>query len=139
MGDLRKKIIGAMYGVEERDPFESESSYFKANPNVAGMAAEDDRIVMNPFSPLKPQEKDAVRMNEAARVHMRRGGAPDFELTPEQSDFLGTTTYKDADEAARRSTIAARLLSGDPSAGKATPQQMDFVRALRERMKITGK
>lgn len=134
MDDLRKMIIGAMYGVDERKPFDSETKYFEANPHVAGMAAEDDRIVMNPFSKLSPQELNSVRMNEGARIHMRRGQAPAFDLTPEQAGYLDTTTYKGAKDADRKGTIAARILSGDPSAGKPTPQQMDYVRALRKQM-----
>lgn len=138
MDDLRKMIIGAMYNVDERKPFESEAAYFQANPHVAGMAAEDDRIVMNPFSKLSPQELNSVRLNEAARIHMRRGQAPTFDLTPEQSSYLDTTTYKGANDADRKGTIAARILSGDPSAGKPTVQQQDYVRALRRQMGLPG-
>lgn len=133
---LRDLLVGAVYGVEERKPFESETEYFRANPNVAGMAAEDDRIVINPFSTLSPQEIESVRMNEAARVHMRRNQAPEFDLTPEQSEALAETTYKNASEQDRRATIAARILSGDPSARQPTPQQMDYVKALRAMMGI---
>ncbi len=134
MDDLRSMIIGAMYGVDERKPFESETKYFQANPHVAGMAAEDDRVVINPFSRLSPQELNSVRMNEAARIHMRRGQAPTFDLTPQQAQFLDTTTYKGAKDADRKGTIAARLLSGDPSAGTATQQQSEYVKALRKQM-----
>lgn len=134
MSDLRSQIIGAMYGVEERKPFEGELAYFQANPTVAGMASEDNRIVMNPSTTLTPQELNAVRLNEAARVHMRKKPPPTFDLTPEQARFLETTTYKTAPDADRKGTIAARILSGDPSAGTATPQQMDYVRALRRQM-----
>jgi hypothetical protein len=133
---MRDLLVGAVYGVEERKPFESESEYFRANPSVAGMAAEDDRIVLNPFSTLSPQELEAVRMNEAARVHMRRGQAPEFDLTPEQAESLAGTTYQDAPEQDRRATIAARIISGDPSARQPTPQQMDYVQALRALMGV---
>ncbi len=134
MDDLRSMIIGAMYGVDERKPFESETKYFQANPHVAGMAAEDDRVVINPFSRLSPQELNSVRLNEAARIHMRRGQAPTFDLTPQQAQFLDTTAYKGAKDADRKGTIAARLLSGDPSAGTATQQQSEYVKALRKQM-----
>lgn len=134
MSDLRSQIIGAIHGVEERKPYEGELAYFQANPTVAGMAAEDNRIVMNPSTRLTPQELNAVRLNEAARVHMRKKPPPTFDLTPEQAQFLETTTYKAAPDADRRGTIAARLLSGDPSAGTATAQQMEYVKALRRQM-----
>ena len=124
---------GSMYGVEERRPYDGELAYFRSNPHVAGMAAEDGRIVMNPFSRLSPEEANAVRMNEAARVRMR-GNEPGFDLTPEQSRYLDSTEYKGASDADRRATIAARILSGDPSAGQPTRQQLDYVRSLRGQM-----
>jgi hypothetical protein len=132
-GDKRQRV----YGIEERKPYDSETTYFKANPQVAGMAAEDGRIVINPFSALKPHELNAVKLNEAARVHMRKGSPPEFELTPEQEKFLSSTTYKNAPDVDRKSTIAGRILSGDPSAGKATPQQLEYIRALRDSMGIS--
>ena len=77
----------AVYGVGLRDVYPGEDTYFKDNPHVGGMAAEDDRIILNPYSKLSEKEKQAVMMNEAARVHMRRGmiEAPRYDLSPEQS------------------------------------------------------
>ena len=116
-----------------RKPYQSELDYFRANPNVGGMATEDSRVILNPYSNLSPDEQAAVAENEAARVYMKSNteNAPTFELTPEQSEYLGTTTYVDADESDRRATIAARILSGDPSAGTATPEQSEYVNRLR--------
>lgn len=119
----------------ERQPYPSEDAYFKENPQVAGMAAEDDKVIINPYSPLSEKEKDAVRVNETARIFMRNNLKPDFELTPEQDKFLETTTYKNASPEERKSTIAARILSGDPSAGKPSKEQLAFIEKLKKAMR----
>ena len=131
-----KPPVKMWYGKEERTPYPSELDFFKKNVHVAGMASEDNRIVMNPYSPLTENELNSVRMNEAARLHMREVAPPDFELTDEQSRALGGSYYANASNADRSATIAARILSGDPSAGAPTPRQLEYVRQLRERMGI---
>jgi hypothetical protein len=111
------------FGVERRPYlYDGEMSYFRANPHVAGMAADDDRVVLNPFSKNTQQGQDAVALNEAARVYMRRNAlAPNFSVTPQQSQqFLGTAYQNDPEN--MRRTLAARLMSGDPSAKDATQQ-----------------
>ena len=125
-----------VYGVGVRDQlYPGEESYFKANPHVAGMAADDDKIIMNPFSTLKDNEKQAVMMNEAARVHMRNKliDAPNYELTPTQAEKFATYS-KDPNDI--KQTIAARILSGDPSAGEVTPAQQEYVSRLRQFMGV---
>ena len=124
-----------IYGVPFRQNlFPGEDEYFRKNPNVAGMAAEDDKIIMNPYSKLSDGEKQAVMVNEAARVHMRRNfDAPTFTLTPEQEQMFGSYSTNPVDI---RSTLAARILSGDPSAGKATPEQVEYVKRLRKFMGV---
>jgi hypothetical protein len=83
---------------------------------------------------LTDTEKQAVMLNEAARVHMRRNyDAPRFDLTPDQMSTLGSYS-KNMDDI--RQTIAARILSGDPSAGKATPEQLEYVQGLRKYMGV---
>ena len=116
-----------MYGIGVRQPYDSESQYFKSNPHVAGMASEDNRIVLNPFSTLSEAEKKAVMMNESARVYMRTGkvAPPQFGLTPEQEEAFGAYSPDMTD---RLSTVAARVLSGDPSALQATPEQIEYAR-----------
>lgn len=118
----------------ERKPYQSELDYFKSNPHVAGMASEDNRVVANPYSKISPEEMQAVKLNEFARLHMRKNGAPEFQLTNEQIEFLKGGSYKDASHSDRASTIAARILSGDPSAGKPSPEQLNYVDALRASM-----
>jgi hypothetical protein len=125
-----------VYGIGLRpDLYPGEDDYFKQNPHVAGMAAEDDRIIMNPYSKLNDAEKQAVMLNEAARVHMRRGtmAPPRFTLTPEQESAFAKYSDNPVD---RASTVAARILSGDPSALKPTPEQQDYVQQLRKFMGV---
>lgn len=127
MADLTSKILG--YPL--RDPYPSEAEYFKKNPHVAGMAAEDNQITLNPFSPLSPQEKNAVALNEAYRLFMRETQAnPTFSLTPKQAaQFKGTEYEKNPDMA--KHTIIARFLSGDPSVLDATDEQVAFAESVR--------
>ena len=117
-----------------RQPEQGELEYFKSNPNVSGMAAEDNKVILNPYSKLSKSEKDAVALNEYGRIIMRTNPnfAPNFKLTDQQAKFLGSNTYKDAPEQDRLATIAARLLSGDPSAGTPTIDQLKFVNSLKE-------
>jgi hypothetical protein len=117
-----------------REPDESELAYFKSNPNVTGMAADDNRIILNPYSKLSKAQQDGVALNEYSRIIMRTNPqfAPNFVLSDEQTKFLDSNTYKDAPEQDRMATIAARLLSGDPSAGTPTIDQLKFVNSLKE-------
>jgi hypothetical protein len=125
-----------VYGIGMREPYESELEYFKNNPNVAGMAAEDDKIILNPYSKLKPQEQESVKLNEAARVHMRRKmlPSPRYALTPEQEKAFSTYGTGNIDDI--RQTLAARILSGDPSALTPTPEQLEYVKQLRQFMGV---
>ena len=120
-------------GAWQREPWPEEKKFFRTHPHVAGMAAEDNAVVLNPYTKLSEQQRDAVLLNEAARVFMRiHGRRPTFGLTGEQvARFENYGSEQDI-----RETIAARLLSGDPSAGPATNEQSDFVRELRRWMDI---
>lgn len=119
-----------------RKPFPSELEYFKKNPTVSGMATEDNAVIINPYSPLSEKEKESVKQNETLRVLMRTGrvSRPKFALTKEQTDYLETTSYKDAKEEDRLETIAARLFTGDQTAGSGTSEQEDYLRLLRTEM-----
>lgn len=114
--------------MQQREPSDSERKYFNKNQHVAGMAAEDGKIVLNPFSKLTEQEKAAVVKNEGSRLFMRsRGIVPNFELTDDQKKAFANTDYgKAGNEHFLKQTIAARILSGDPSAGKVTPEQRQY-------------
>jgi len=124
----------------DRAPYPSERNYFSTNPLTAGMAAEDNKVVMNPFSGLSSGESNAVRNNELARLLMRGNALyqPNFSLTPEQSNNLQGTAYAGAPENARRETIAARIYSGDPSGGSPTAEQNQLVEALRTYFGVYG-
>jgi soluble lytic murein transglycosylase len=116
-----------------RDPYESEIEYFKNNPKVAGMATEDNKVILNPYSKLSDKEKQAVVVNETARIKMKSPEfEPKFKLTEEQEKYLNSNSYKNASDRDRKATIAARLLSGDPSAGKPTAEQLKFVEQLKK-------
>lgn len=73
-------------------------------------------------------------MNEAARVIMktRAGLRPDFALTPEQEAAFANYGPQEAVKA----TVAARILSGDPSALIPTAEQIAFVARLGREMGI---
>ena len=89
MPGMDKGFPKAVYGVGVRDVlFPGELDYFKANPKTTGMAADDDMVILNPYSTLNEREKQAVLMNEAARVHMRKRNIepPQYDLTPEQTE-----------------------------------------------------
>ena len=124
-------------GIAMREPFEGEINYFKQNPNVAGMATDDNKVILNPFSNLKENEYQAVAMNEAARIVMRNPKyRPDFELTEQQIRFLDSTTYRNASEDDRKATIAARIVSGDPSGGVPTSEQSVFINDIKQALKV---
>ena len=121
-------------GIVLRRAWPAERELFKNHPEVAGMASEDDAVVLNPFSRLSSREKRAVALNETARILMRRDQAlrPAFPITSEQ--MRAFKNYgSDLDI---RSTIAGRLLSGDPSALSPNSEQIAFVTALAASMDL---
>lgn len=117
----------------EREPYTSEVEFFKQNPITAGMATEDNRVIVNPYSNLSEIERKALIKNETSRVLMRNmpsNERPSFSITPEQrSAFKNYGSEQDI-----RETIAARILTGDPSAGAATQEQMAFASSLEGKM-----
>jgi len=123
-------------GIQIRKPYQSELDYFLKNKNVGGMATQDNKVILNPYAKLTPEEFQSVAANESARLVMRQDESmrPDFALTPEQIGFLDSTSYKQANQLDRNATIAARIMSGDPSAGKPTQEQLDFVEKLKQQM-----
>lgn len=124
-----------VYGYKIREPYMGELDYFQTNPSVTGMATQDGAIILNPFSNLKNSERKAVLVNEAARLYMRENDIiPDFEITPEQRNQFTNTPYA-KDELLLKRTIAARILSGDPSAGEITLEQRRWVEHLQKGLK----
>jgi len=115
--------------------YSGEDAYFRANPHVAGMAADDDMVILNPYS-SKSVNRKAVMLNEAARIVMRTENlTPDFDLTPEQRRSLAGTDYENASPDDQRATIAARIMSGDPSGGRPTSPQSQFIVQVRNALR----
>ena len=129
------RIICILAGqVEQREAWPTEVEFFRNRLEVAGIAAEDGRVVLNPFSHLTDDQKAAVALNEAARVFMLREDImPVYKITSEQT--MAFSTYGSLETV--QQTIAARLLSGDPSALAPTEEQIAFVRILAEAMEIS--
>ena len=131
VGNVVKQVAPSL----EREPYTSEVDYFKQNPGTAGMATEDNRVIVNPYSNLSEIERKALIKNETSRVFMRNNERerPLFSITPEQRNaFKNYGSEQDI-----RETIAARILSGDPSAGAATKEQMAFASNLERKMQST--
>jgi hypothetical protein len=123
-------------GVPIREPYPSELDFFKRS-GVPAYSSEDGAVVFSPFVNLSPDQRKSLEMNEAARVWMKANKfQPSFSLSASQQGALSGTHYANASEEDRRATTLARLLSGDPSAGQATPEQDALVRLLRHQMGI---
>jgi len=135
-GNLKRKYGNKKKIPKIRRATESEESFFKKNPTVAGMAASDDNVVLNPYSKLKPKEQLSVFRNEFSRIIMRQDkkNRPDFKLTNEQKTNLKGTHYENASQQDRTETIAARQYSGDPSGGTPTDEQKKYTDKLRKRI-----
>jgi|TARA_R100000482_G_scaffold124537_1_gene77705 hypothetical protein len=119
----QKRVDDKLLGYKIRPKlFPGEDSYFKQNPNVAGMANfETNDIILNPYS--KDRNMESVAMNEAMRLKMRKEGfVPDIEISDEQRQFFKGTEYEGNDDAIKE-TIFARIYSKDSSAN-ATEDQM---------------
>lgn len=112
--------------------YDGEDEYFRANPHVGGMAAEDDTVILNPYSKLSKAEKEAIIQNEKARLTMRNGYArPNFDLTEEQAKAFENYSPDIQDQ---RETIVGRIISGDPSQGNTTKQQREYAEELQRFM-----
>ncbi len=118
-----------------RLPTHSERVFFEKNLFVAGMASVDRSVVMSPFSRLTYRQRQAVILNEAARLVMADDISlrPAFDLTLEQRRVFATYGPIQA----IRETIAARILSRDSSALVPSREQLHFVRALSRAMRRT--
>ena len=82
------------------------------------------KVILNPYSELTDQEKEAVYKNEALRLFMKQKDiTPKFSLTEEQEQFFKGTPYE-KDEINKRRTLVSRILTGDPSSGSATDEQL---------------
>jgi hypothetical protein len=123
----------SIYGYQIRKPFAGEDKFFKGRPEVGGMAAEDGKIILNPYSSLKEEEKMQVAKNEAIRLWMRDNKTEiPFNITKEQSKAFSGTEYGNNPQALKE-TIVARVLTGDQSS-MATPEQQSFANKIMEKI-----
>ncbi len=131
----RKRASKKLFGFQIREKlYPREDEFFMKRPEVAGMAAEDNTIILNPYSALSKKQLGAVAENEALRLKMRQDEfVPEFEVTPDQVKFFEGTEYAD-DPTAMKQTILARVYSGDSSA-KATPAQKKVLKEYLSRDK----
>ena len=119
----QKRASDKLFGFKIRTKlFPGEDKFFSNRPDVAGMAAEDNTIILNPYSSLSKKQLRAVAENEALRLKMRQEDfTPNINLTDKQKAFFKGSEYEN-DPKAMRQTIFARIYSGDSSA-MATPEQ----------------
>jgi hypothetical protein len=120
--------------------YPGEDKFFKTNPNVGGMAAEDNSIILNPYSPLSDAMKELVRINETARLAMKNGyPKPTFDLTPEQQEYFNTMNNGKPYSSNKQDileTLVGRILSGDSTAGNITPEQQKYAEGLQKVLKL---
>lgn len=121
--DPMKFYNAVLQNASVRPAYPSEDEFFKSNQNIGGYAADDGMVVVNPYSPLNDQEKNAIKVNETIRQALRAvpvDNRPSFDLTADQS-----TRFKNYSPNTRdvQDTILARILTGDPSAGAISEQQ----------------
>lgn len=122
--NMRRILPG---NIHVREPYPLEIEFFRFRRDVSGYAADDGMVVLNPFSELTEEQLAAVALNEAARIYMKRHSMqPSFDLTDEQA--IAFATY--GPEECQKATIAARLLSGDPTALLPSDDQRAFVSRL---------
>ena len=127
---LRRLPGGALW----RQPWAGEAAWFHANPDVAGFAADDGSVVLNPYLRLSPRQLRSVLLNEATRIVLRcrRRASPAFFLNLwQRARFADYGTEID-----RGHTVVARLVARDPSAGVPTAAQSRLVRRIRRSMNL---
>jgi len=119
----QKRASDKLFGFKIRTKlFPGEDKFFSDRKEVAGMAAEDDTIILNPYSSLSKQQLGSVAQNEALRLKMRKENfTPSIDITDKQKAFFKGTEYEKNPKAMRQ-TIFARIYSRDSSA-MATPEQ----------------
>lgn len=106
------------------------------NPKTTGMAAEDGKIVINPYSGLSYDEKVGVAMNEAIRLFMFENNInPQFKVTPKQVESFKDTHYgQKGKEDFMRQTLVARILTNDKSAEDVTEEQRKVAQDIMQRL-----
>jgi len=125
---------------ERKELYPGEDEFFKAHPEVGGMAAEDNKVIMNPYSPLNDDQKNAVRLNETSRLWMRNSNEserPKMRLRRSQKKAFNTMQNGDPysqNPQDIKETIIARIISNDASAGKTTHKQRKYAERLKSKI-----
>ncbi len=137
-GGTDQFLEGLRRRIQVRLPTESEQSFFRTRPDVAGYAAPDDRVVPNLgnrlYDPIAAENflqsgrarGKSLADNERVRIFLRNihpKDRPTFDLTPEQlqafKNYGGPQDIRD--------TIVSRLMTGDSSGGTPTTKQSEWV------------
>ena len=130
----QQAIPQSVYGYAVRRPYKSEDAFFLLNPGTTGMASEDGRIVLNPYSGLKYEQQLTVAKNEAIRLFMRVNQIdPQFKVTPKQMKAFQGSAYG-TDEPALRQTLVARILTNDSSAEDVTDEQRKVAESIMQQL-----
>ena len=127
---ISKRSKNSALSFEIRDQlYPGEIDFFRKNPTTTGMASEDDRIILNPFSNLSDEERQSVITNESWRLYMRKNNIiPNIPITPDQYNYFNNTPYR-GDIDAIKQTITSRFLSGDQSV-EVTDEQKKTIRNM---------
>mgnify|MGYP001580831819 CR=1 FL=1 len=114
----------------QRNATGSEQSFFSQNPHVAGYAAPDKAVVLNPsFQGYSP----SVLTNERLRLWLQEHPT----TVPNEMTILPHQVFSpeyQSNPTANRHSILSRLLSGDPSGAPYTAQQHQAGYDLLERI-----
>lgn len=117
---------------DARLPYRSELEFFSKNPDVSGMAAEDGRVVINPFARLTPAGGSSTILNENVRLYLDENKiTPEFDLTPKQKQFFAAYSPNERDV---KNTVLARIIAGDKSAQDVTVEQRRFAEKVHREM-----
>ena len=66
----QQRASGKLFGFKIRTKlFSGEDEFFKNRPEVAGMAAEDDTIILNPYSKLSKKHKELTKKWRSIKVN----------------------------------------------------------------------
>lgn len=141
---INKSVQEQSFGFPVRQPTDDELAFFRRRTDVAGYAAEDNSIVVNPFSELMrdPDKRKGLLNIEGSRLYMRSKNfkASDLpDLTPKQREFLmslpspsGNGRGYSANEVDLRSTAISRYVGGDKSFPAWSDEQIRFAKSLME-------
>lgn len=140
----RDSSVEQSFGFKVRKETDEERQFFKGRPDVAGYAAEDNSIVVNPYNDhmRDPNKRRGLINIEGARLYIRSKNykAADLpDLTKDQRKFLmelpspsGKGKGYSTDELDLRATALSRYIGGDTSFPKSSDEQMAFAKSLME-------